>query len=461
MSVESLVIAELVAEGSPKKALQLGITDDDFEIYDEEFAWLLERAERQKPINPRLFKQAFSDFEFIRPHERVEDLIDELKQERAYLAVASAIDEISQDLTGENAMEKAAQLREILGDTLRIHNPASDVLLKADWESHWAEMKRLKKLHDSGHELGISTGIKSLDHHLGGLVPGRMIVTLGRPGDAKSYLIAKFAVEAMKQGKLVGLFSPEMSEFEHRCRVHTLLSADPKIQKDCDLTQAFRNRALMEGHGFDMKRYKRFLKYINGDMKGEIFLFTQRFRRVKMNAGYVEQKIEDFGLDLVIVDPIYKLRPPRKRALRHEELADIVDSMQELAESFNVPIVITNQAHRLQGNARGNAPHKDTSFGSDSLAQEGDHVIGVKHIDDEGRLILRCTKNRFGGNFQSDIRFRPNIGLMEDLTPINDDAYFNGSDDDKTPEDIKEIIGEAHGHGSAKNDHSSEVEKSG
>lgn len=440
MSVEALVIAELISAGTPKMALQEGITDEDFEIWDEEWKWILSRAENKKPITQRLFKEAFPDFEFVRTRERLQDLLDELKQERAFVAVGSAIEKVQAELTPENAIDRALELREILSGVLRIHSPASDVLLKSDYPDHLRHMKQLRTLRETGQAAGISTGFKNFDHHLGGWVNGRMYGILARPGNTKSFSLAKFATEAMKEGRRVGFFSPEMNAFEHRCRVHTLLSADPKIQQAVGLTHAFRNRALMEGHNFNVKTYKRFLEYLDAEMKGEIILFTQKWRRNKMSLGYIESRIDDLGIELCIIDPLYKLRRPQRRQLKHEELADIVDQLQDMGKGFDIPILISNQAHRQQGN-KGDAPHMDQSFGTDALAQESDHIIGVQHFHEEHKLVFRCTKSRFGGNFRVDVDFQANIGKMEDVTPIRSD-YYNGTEDN--PE-IENIISEVTG----------------
>jgi len=439
MSVESLVIAEIVSEGNPKMALQEGITEEDFEIYDEEWQWIMARAENKKPISVRLFKDAFPEFEFVKTKERMQDLLQELKEERAFVAVGSAIDKVQADLKQDNAIEAALELREILSGVLRLHSPASDVLLKGDYKDHLAHMKNLGALHDAGLSAGISSGFKNIDHHWGGFVNGRLYGVLARPGNTKSMSVAKFCVTAMLEGRRTGLFSPEMNEFEHRCRVHTLLSADPRIQKAVGLKNSFRNRALMEGHGFNMKTYKRFLEYVDEEIKGEIVLFTQKWRRRKMSLGYIESRIEDMGIELCVIDPLYKLKRPAKRQLRHEELADLVDGIQDLGKGFNIPMIVTNQAHRQQGN-KGDAPHMDQSFGTDALAHEADHVIGIQHFEEEKKLVYRCTKSRFGGNFRVDVAFHPNIGKMEDVTPIRGD-YFNGHED-MDEEELKEIMAE-------------------
>ena len=438
MSVEAFLIAELVAEGSVKKAFTSGLTEADFDIYDDEYRWIVSLAEKRLPISVRRFKKKFPDFEFVRSGDRVQDLIEELKQERAYVSVRSALDETEIDLDHETAIEKATQLREVLGEVIRVHAPASDTLIKSDWHTHLEDQKRISTLRENGETVGIPTGLKNLDHHWGGLQPGNLYCVLGRPGDAKSFLQAKLAVEALLDGRRVGFFSPEMNERQHRCRFSTLLSADPKIQMRLGLKGAFRNRALMDGNGYNLKTYKRFLEYCESELKGEICLFTQRYRRDKMSANYIETRIDDLGLELVIIDPIYKLKKTQRRQLKHEEIQDVVDSIQDLSKGYNIPIIISNQANRQYVGTRGEAPSKDSSFGSDAPAQEADTVIGVKHFSEERLMKLSCSKNRYGESFKFDIAFWPNVGKMDDVTSIKGE-YFNGYDPEKAAELSKEL----------------------
>lgn len=438
MSVEALVIASLIDEGSPKKAFQAGVSEEDFEIHDEEFQWIVHRAERRRPINARLFKKQFPEFDFILGREPLHDLIDELKQERAYVAVSSGIDEVLADLDQENAVQKAAELREVLGQVLKLHAPHSDVMVKGDFKSHLAKLKQLAILHNNGDVSGIPTGLAHLDHHWGGLQGEASYLFLGRPGDAKSFSLAKVNVTGAWNGHRMGFFSPEMTEHQTRCRVYTLLSAIPEIQKACGLKGAFRNRALREGHGFNLKTYKKFLEYIEEEMKGEIVILTQKYRREKMSAAYIESRVEDLGLECVTVDPIYKLRAPRKRGSRWEELSEITDSLVNIAHTFNIPVVMSNQANRALVGKRGEAPDKDSSFGTDAPVQEANTVIGVKHFSSERLMKYNCTKNRDGEPFNFGARFIPNIGVLEDITKIKGD-YFNGYDPEKVEELSEEV----------------------
>jgi replicative DNA helicase len=441
VSVEALVVAALVEEGSPKRAFMAGITTEDFELHDEEFDWIVFRAEKRKPINTRLFKKQFPEFDFIRSREKLADLLDELKQERAYVAVSSGIDEVLLDLSADNAIEKASLLREVMGNVLKLHSPNSDVLVKTEFQSHLDWMKKLSILHDNGVVAGIPTGLAHLDHHWGGLQGQASYLVLGRPGDAKSFTLAKFATSGAWAGYRVGFFSPEMTEHQHLCRFYTLFSAIPEIQQACGLRGAFRNRALREGHGFNMKTYKRFLEYVNEEMKGEIILLTQKYRREKMSTAYIESRVEDLGLEAVIVDPLYKLRPPRRRGNRWEELAEITDSLVDLAHAFNIPVVLSNQANRALMGRGGEPPGKDSSFGSDSPVQEANTEIGVRHYSDERIMKFNCSKNRDGEPFRFTAKFVPNVGELYDVTRIKGD-YFNNYDPEKVDELSSEIRGE-------------------
>jgi len=427
MSVEGFVISALVEEGSPKMAFLAGITKDDFEIHDQEFDWIVHRAERRKPITARLFKQTFPRFEFLKSGERLVDLLEELKQERAYIEISSAIEETVTDLTQENAIESALRLRDILGRALKIHSPNAEALIKSDWQGHARHMRELQTLGENNEVIGIPTGIRHFDHHFGGMQGETTYLFLGRPGDAKSMTLAKIAVEGALEGFRWGIFSPEMTEHHHRCRISTLFSAKREIQEALGLKGAFRNRALKDGNGFNLKTYARFLAWLEANVEGEVILFNRKYQR-KMSVSYIESRIEDYALDGIIVDPIYKLSSPRRRGSRWEELGDITDALTDISHAYNIPVVMSNQANRALVGSRGEAPSKDSSYGSDAPVQEADCVLGVKHYSEERALAVRCSKNRHGEPFKFRMNFHPNIGIMEDVTPI-EGSYLNGDGD--------------------------------
>lgn len=427
MSVEAAVITLLIEDGTPKKAFQHGITAGDFDMYDEEFQWIENRAANKQPINPRIFRERFPDFEWLVPNEILGDLLSELKQERAFTSLSAALETVEDGLDIENAVEKANELRDLLSEIVRAYSPIQPVNVGTDYPDHLAHMKQLRVLSDNGEVAGIPTGFKWLDEMWGGFNLGRVITVLGRTGEGKSFTLAKMQCAAWMGGYRAGVFTPEMNRHEHTCRLHTLMSADPLIQERCGLTQAFRNRALMEGRGFPWKKYAHFTKYLE-TLRGGVILFTQQYRRSKMTVSYIDSMIDDLGLDIVFIDPIYKLRGPKKRDSPVWELADLIDEIEDMAKGHNVPVILTNQAHRQRGvAARKTAPHKDTSYMSDAITHESDHVIGVRFDAEDKLLRLRCSKSRFGGEFDVDVEFHPNIGLFKETSQPKG-GWFNGSE---------------------------------
>jgi replicative DNA helicase len=295
-------------------------------------------------------------------------------------------------------------------------------------------------LSSTGEIPGIPTGLEHLDHYWGGLRGQTAYLWLGRPGAAKSLSLARLAVEAAWAGYRAAVFSPEMTEHAHNCRFHTLLSAKPEVQAACGLKEAFRNRALFDGRGFNLKQYKNFMQWVENELPGEIALFTQKYRREKMTTSYIDARIENLGIDLVIVDPVYKLRPPRRRGTRWEEIGEVVDSLVDLAHAHNIPVVLSNQAGRaLVG--RDDTPDLNSSFGSDAPAQEADTVIGVKHYAEERVLKFRCSKNRHGETFRFTCRFHPNVGIMQDVTPLRTD-HAGGYDPEVLEKAVQSMKGD-------------------
>lgn len=443
MSVEALVIASIVKEGASglRKVYQQGVSSEDFVIYEEEFVWIEEKIGHRLPLNPRVFRRNFPDFEWLIPNEPLKDLLADLKNERAFTEMQGLLESLGENLKVDNAIEKAAHARDFLADVTRLHSASSDFALISGWRDHLKEQKQKRALRAAGVPPGLSTGLQWIDHHWDGLVGGRFIVTLGRPGEGKSTIIAQFAKEASLTKHTTILFSPEMNRDEHKCRLDTMMSADPRIKEALGLRNSFRNRALMSGIGYNMKSYKRFLEYLEAEC-GEIVLMTKTHRGFKMTVPFIESKIADIGPDLVIIDPIYKLAAQRGRVTRTEEVADIADAIQDLAETYNIPIVVTNQAHR-QMTGKDRAPDKDTSFNSDVPIQEADHVIGVKHVAEEHRLLVRCSKSRFSnGDFAFECKFLPNTGKIEELTQPTGN-YYNGHDDSVESDELKEIVDNA------------------
>jgi len=439
MSVERLVISALVDEGAAalRTLYSHGVGKEAFAVYDEEFAWIEQRLARRKPLNRRVFTERFDDFEWMRAKESTADLAVSLKEEAALAETNQLVQTLAEQVRPDNVLDMLVATRDRLSAITRRHAPMSDVDLD-EWQSVVEEFKQAKVLAAQGKSLSILTGIEPIDSHLGGLMPGQFIQVNGRTGEGKSMWTTLLAWRARKHAQAnVGIFSPELNKHETRCRYHTIASADKDVQEAVGIEKSFRNRALMDRRYVNIKTYQRFMEYIAA-LPGSMHLLCGTGMREQMSVGYIEDKIVEYELDLVVVDPIYLLKPVREHrdGNVYQEVAWIAESLHRVGEQYDIPIVFTNQAH-LDGN-KGDAPSIEKSFGAKALLHLADYVLAVRHMSEENLLIVKSNKSRFGQGFRFTATFIANTGFFS----IDDGAsanYYNGSDDpDK--EDVREYV---------------------
>jgi RecA/RadA recombinase len=447
VSCETLTISSVVENGGSalRRLYAAGISSHDFALYEDEFKWVERRIAQRKTINRRVFRQRFPDFEWDGvPTEDIKDLAAELKEERAFEEVTKIMSTLSESLEKDNALELAVQMREQLSQVTRAFRPMSDVDLDGNVAEVIREMRQGMILAKQGMSLGIPTGFPHLDHHWGGLLPGIFVEVLGRTGEGKSLKVMAMAWAAKKASYRVGFFTPEFDQHQSRCRYHTIASADKKVQKDLELERSFRNRALLFKRGFNLKAYQRFLEYMD-ELPGRVHLLSGQHMSDRMSVGYIEDRIVELELDLVIVDPIYLLKPVRttRDGNGWQETAWTAESLHHLSEQYSIPIVFTNQANDKTG-AKDDAPHKSSGFGSQQMTHLADYVLGVKHRSDENVMSCRGSKSRFGSNFRYDLKFYANTGVIKNMTPLKG-SYFNGNDEDANEEDLKEMVATAIG----------------
>lgn len=441
MSAETLVISAVVDEGATalRTLYAQAISAEDFSIYDEEFGWIEQRIARKKPINRRIFRQRFPDFEWMAPVATIKELAEELKEERAFEEANALLATLTDRLERDNALDLLVEAKERINLITRAHMPMSDFVIEDEWRERIKDMHSARKLAKAGIPVGLSTGFAHLDHHFGGLMPGQMIQVLGRTGEGKSMKVMSMAVEAKLQGATVGIFTPEHDLHEVTCRMHTIASARKEIQEALGLDRSFRHRALLFKHGFNLKTYERFCEYYSEELPGRVHLLAGKHRPDRMSVGYIEDRVAELGLDVVFIDPIYLLKPVRfYRDNPTAEVGAIAYAVEALSETYNLPVVFTNQSNR-QGGQKQDAPHKDTSYNSDQPNHVADYVLGVKHISDENKMICRCTKSRNGETFRYELAFFANTGMIRELTPLHG-SYLNGKDPSQEEEEVRQMV---------------------
>src|SRR5687768_7645808 len=125
---------------------QAGVTSEDFPVYEEEIQWIEERFNSKKPVNPHVFRRKFDDFPWLPPTERLQDLLPDLKSERAFSDMTTLMQTVIEEMDVDNAVDKAQFLAEQVSLITRSHATHSDHHLVGDYETRLKQIKQLRAL---------------------------------------------------------------------------------------------------------------------------------------------------------------------------------------------------------------------------------------------------------------------------------------------------------------------------
>jgi replicative DNA helicase len=226
---------------------------------------------------------------------------------------------------------------------------------------------------------GISTGLRDLDHNMGGLQRSDLIVLAGRPAMGKTALATNIAFNIARayqgekqpdgtikavNGGVVGLFSLEMSAEQLATRIIAEQSGVSSFK--------IRRGNISEGDFYKITEAAREMQAIpfNIDQTGGISIaqLAARARRLKRQRG----------LDLLVVDYIQLLSGSAKKGdNRVQEITEITTGLKALAKELDVPILALSQLSRQVEARDDKRPQLSDLRESGSIEQDADVVMFV------------------------------------------------------------------------------------
>jgi replicative DNA helicase len=201
-------------------------------------------------------------------------------------------------------------------------------------------LDRLGEIEETGQVAGLQTGIKTLDHILGGFCDKKFYLLAGRPGMGKSALALQIAFNIAKRGIPVLFFSLEMSREDIAARLISLVSRVP---------------------------YESFNRPANGSLS-KIIEAADRVAGLPIivddtpaltvaNIRNRSQKImisEPIGL--IIVDHGGIVRPERGMGNKYADQSQIADSLMALPKQIDCPVLSLLQLSRQLENRQDKRP---------------------------------------------------------------------------------------------------------
>jgi replicative DNA helicase len=224
-------------------------------------------------------------------------------------------------------------------------------------------------LFDRGQRVtGIETGFVDLDNMTSGLQPGELIIIAARPSLGKTALALNIAANAATQrGKIIGLFSLEMSKESLLLR---LLCSEARIDSHKLRT------------GFSSKEdWAKMTKALGRLAEAPIFIEdTPALSIMQIRAKARRLKAEK-GLDLIIVDYLQLVTGHTRFENRTQEVSFISRGLKSIAKELHVPVLALSQLSRAPEERPGHRPQLSDLRESGSIEQDADVVMFIFRED--------------------------------------------------------------------------------
>jgi replicative DNA helicase len=270
-------------------------------------------------------------------------------------------------------------------------------------------------LFDRGQRVtGVETGFEELDNMTSGLQAGELIIVAARPSLGKTALALNIAAHAAFQGKVVGVFSLEMSKESLLIR---LLCSEARIDSH-KLRTGFSSREDWNQMTKALGRLAEAPLFIDDAPALSIMQIRARARRMKAEKG----------LDLLVVDYLQLVTGHGRFENRTQEVSFISRSLKSIAKELHVPVVALSQLSRAPEERPGHRPQLSDLRESGSIEQDADVVLFIFREDvykrtgeDEGgepsgRTELIVGKQRNGPTGNVPVVFIKRYARFENLS---------------------------------------------
>jgi len=275
----------------------------------------------------------------------------------------------------------------------------------------------LEELIDRGQEItGLETHYKKLDQLTGGLQPSDLIIIAARPSMGKTAFAMNIAENAaVKDGKVIGIFSLEMSR---EALLKRMLASHAEVDSK-ELSQGFLSK--------DDKR--KLMSAVDRLMQAKIYIDDSPGISIsEMRAKARRLKQQEKRLDLLIVDYLQLMSAVpiggKRFENRTQEVSAISRGLKALAKELRVPVVAMSQLSRAPESRGGDhRPQLSDLRESGSIEQDADVVAFIfreeyykrDDPDLEGVAEIIIAKQRNGPTDTIKMAFRKNCTRFETM----------------------------------------------
>lgn len=342
-----------------------------------------QRAGSFKPNEPTW---VFDISQKAQPSASLSHHIGLLRDQAARRRLRSAGQTIAQ-LDGDEVIDLVQHAQKMIDDVVHVGTDGA----KRIGDDLSETLDRVKDVQEGNVEPGLPTGFYDLDHKLGGLTPGQMVIVAARPGYGKSTIgvdIMRHLSVAKNEPTLI--FSLEMSrtEVEHR-----ILSAESEVR----ITSIRKGEMMPEDWDAVSDNVERI-------EAAPLFIDDSPQLTMIDIAAQTKMMVKRHGVKLVVIDYLQLLQSGKKVESRQQEVSDFSRQIKLLAKSCNIPIIAIAQLNRgVEMRGEDARPKPSDLRESGSLEQDADVILLLHRPDavnkdsaDAGTMEVIVAKNRGG-----------------------------------------------------------------
>jgi len=215
---------------------------------------------------------------------------------------------------------------------------------------------------NKGSITGITTGYDDLDRMTSGLQKSDLILLAARPSMGKTALALNIAMNAVKKGASVALFSLEMSKEQYVQRIISMESMVESTKlRTGNLDDEDWSRLISV-----MSTISDYKVFIDDTASVSLFEVMSKCRRLKIEKG----------LDMIIIDYLQLMTDGGKGGdNRQQEISNISRGLKAMARELNCPVVALSQLSRAPELRNDHRPIMSDLRESGAIEQDADVVM--------------------------------------------------------------------------------------
>lgn len=388
------------------------LTEDHFFQYKAEFNFIKNHYDKFRAVPDRLtFLNTFPDFDIVDVSEPDTYLIEQLFIDYNTSYMANGFNTIKK-LIESGRIAEAASFFTSAAEGLHKGTSMTCTDIFEDTSRYDRYLDRMQ----NKDKYYISTGFPELDKIIGGIdTQNENMVIAARTGVGKSWTLLMMAAAGARQGKVVGIYSGEMSVDKVAYRIDTLLGH-------------IDNQAITRGNDFDPSvpvKYKNYLDNLKYQIPGTVKVLTPNDIAGPATVSALRNFIEKNNLDMLLVDQYSLLEDTSRAKTTHEKVANISREIKNLQVLSGIPIISVSQMNRTTSE---DGEQDTTQIGlSDRIGQDATCIIMLSrkltYADEDktqvqdDQLILNVVKSRDGGNGKLIYKADFNKGTFIYLNP--------------------------------------------